>query len=513
MKQITRKEFLRLSAAVATSLAASCSSSERSDLAASPSVRASATNSLLIRNADLLTMDPNLGEMSEMDVLVRDDKIIDIGKNLQISDAEEIDANGKILMPGMIDGHRHIWEFIDLGRLVKSSPTIYSTNYLRWKMATVVAMTPEDHYIAELAGGLHAINSGVTSVLDYAHGQDTEEKAMAAARGVIDSGIAGWFAFQLGLSYPFGVGETVSLDQYASQLPTKPSESQWETAAKLHRELFSDESAPMQFSLAPLSRAGSRITQIKEEWGRARSTGVRLLASHMHKPEFPEPAGVMGHRDSGVPDLHEAGLLGPDYHVSHANRLTAQELQMLRDTGGMICATTMGEFPYMMQSFRGPSVHSRARAAGVPTGIGIDVPIALPGEYFEHVRASLWNHYLDADSRSLVKDYSSADTLDFVTTMGASAIRLGDRVGSITVGKRADLVLLDTDRIGFGMAGSLADRVVTFANTSDINSVWIAGVARKRHGQMLDVDWPNLKSQLVEAQNRVHRLADTIKYI
>jgi len=97
--------------------------------------------------------------------------------------------------------------------------------------------------------------------------------------------------------------------------------------------------------------------------------------------------------------------------------------------------------------------------------------------------------------------------------MGASAIRLGDRVGSITVGKRADLVLLDTDRIGFGMAGSLADRVVKFANTSDINSVWIAGVARKRHGQMLDVDWPNLKSQLVEAQNRVHRLADTIKYI
>ena len=198
--------------------------------------------------------------------------------------------------------------------------------------------------------------------------------------------------------------------------------------------------------------------------------------------------------------------------MSHANRLTTEELALMRDSGGMICATTMGEFPYMMQSYRGPSVHGRARAAGVATGIGIDVPIALNGDYFEHIRASLWNHYLSEEGQQIVQNYRSADTLDFATALGARAIRLGDVTGSISIGKRADLLLLDTDRIGFGMGGSLADRVVTFATTSDINSVWISGKARKRNGRMLGVDWSNLKRKLSEAHNRVAKLASTINF-
>ena len=115
---------------------------------------------------------------------------------------------------------------------------------------------------------------------------------------------------------------------------------------------------------------------------------------------------------------------------------------MLRDTGGMICATVMGEIPYMSESFRGPSVHGRAREAGVPTGIGIDVSLALTGDYFEHVRAALWNLYLDPESRQIVEGYDSNDILDFATALGAKAIRLGDTVGTIEIGTRADLVLL-----------------------------------------------------------------------
>ncbi|MCY1519674.1 5'-deoxyadenosine deaminase [compost metagenome] len=221
----------------------------------------------------------------------------------------------------------------------------------------------------------------------------------------------------------------------------------------------------------------------------------------------------MGHRDSGMPDLHEAGLLGPDYQATHANRLTSEELKMLRDTGGMICATAMGEFPYVMSPSKGPSVHGRARAAGVPTGMGIDISLALTGDYFEHIRATFWSLYLDPECRGYVGRYTSEDILDFATSMGAQAVRLGGVTGTITVGKRADLVLLSTDRIGFGMAGSLADRVVTFAGTPDVDSVWIAGTARKRHGKMLGVDWANLKARLVEAQERVGALAASIKFV
>ena len=141
------------------------------------------------------------------------------------------------------------------------------------------------------------------------------------------------------------------------------------------------------------------------------------------------------------------------------------------------------------------------------------MPLALTGDYFEHVRSSLWSHYLEEEGRQIVQNYRSQDTLDFVTALGAKAIRLGDETGSISVGKRADLVLLNTDRIGFGAMGGLADRVVTFANTSDIDSVWIAGQARKRHGEMLGVDWVSLKARLHEAQERVEEKAATVNWV
>ncbi len=91
-------------------------------------------------------------------------------------------------------------------------------------------------------------------------------------------------------------------------------------------------------------------------------------------------------------------------------------------------------------------------------------------------------------------------------------MRLGDVAGTITVGKRADLVLLRTDRIGFASLGSLADRVLNFATLPDVDSVWVAGQAKKRNGEMLGVDWAKLKSQMIEAQNRIGSLADSITF-
>jgi cytosine/adenosine deaminase-related metal-dependent hydrolase len=510
---ITRKEFLRLAAAISTSTVMTGCAGAAQDVSqdSAPEIVGDQARTL-IRGADILTMDPTLGEQLATDVLVDNGRVEAIGKGLAADSAEVIDAQGMILMPGMIDGHRHVWTAIGLGHMTKLAPGDYP--YFPWKMAAVVAMEPEDHYIAELVGGLIAIDSGVTSILDYAHGQNSEANAVAAAQGLIDSGIAGWFAYQFGIDYPFGLGDTVSASEMFSAIEAaESSEKEWNTAARLQNELFHDSSAPLQLALGPAKWNGALIDDMKDEWARVRSMGVGLLVAHMHKPTQPFPAGVMGHRDSGVPDLYEAGMLGPDYHVTHANRLTSEELEMLRESGGKIAATTMGEFSYMMRANGGPSVHGRAKAAGVPVGIGMDVSIGLPSDYFEHVRSSLWSHYTEDESRQIVKDYQSQDTLDFATSLGAKAIRLGDRTGSISIGKRADLVLLNTDRIGFGMLGSLADRVVTFASTADIDSVWIAGQAKKRDGQMLGVDWASIKTRFRESQNRVHQKIATVNWV
>ena len=516
-EKLSRKDFLRLAAAATASTAlagyAGRGAAQNAEAPAAPDVSGNRAGTL-IRGADVLTMDPELGERPATDVLVSNGRIEAIGTGLPANGAEVIDARGMILMPGMIDGHRHVWQTIALGRMVESNPGDFARDYIFWKMAAVVAMEPEDHYIAELVGGLQAIDSGVTSILDYAHGQDTEANTIAAARGLKDSGIAGWFGYQLAISYPFDVGDTVSpAEMLAALFAARPTEEEWNTASLLRNDLFDDPSAPLRLALGPPMWPGYAMQDIADYMARARSIGVDLIIAHLHKPATPHPEGFMGHRDSGIPDLHEAGLLGPDFHVAHANRLTPEELAMMRDTGGMIAATTMGEYSFMMDPNRGAPVHGRARAAGVPVGIGADVPMALTGDYFEHVRSSLWSHYLEEESRQIVQGYRSRDTLDFATALGAKAIRLGDETGSITTGKRADLVLLNTDRIGFGRMGGLADRVVTFARATDIDSVWIAGQARKRHGEMMGVDWASLKARLHEAQERVEQKVASVKWV
>jgi cytosine/adenosine deaminase-related metal-dependent hydrolase len=508
MSDITRKSFLGFAASLAGAAAAGPGQAQPAKAAPQPKGPA---RPILIRGADVLTMDSQ-GDLLRTDVLVQDGQIREIGKNIAASGAEMIDASDMILMPGMIDGHRHVWESIDMGRIVKSHPAAYA-HYQEWKMRTIVCMTPEDHHLAQLVGGLQMIDTGVTSVLDFAHGQIDGERAFAAARGLKESGVGGWFAFQMGVQSSYKPGDTVPLSSAHGERIGAPNESHWRTAERLQNELFSGSSDVLQFGIAPAAGQGSRIEAIREEFGRIRGMGVKMLAAHIHRPSQPVPEGLMAHRDSGIPDLQAAGLLGPDYHVSHGNRLTLQELAMLRDSGGMICATAMGEFPYMTSPSRGPSVHARARAAGVATGIGLDVTLALNTDYFECIRAAFWNLYLEDESRKIAETYTSNDTLDFATALGAKAIRQGDKVGTVTVGKRADLVLLRTDRIGVGRGGSLADRVMTFANGVDVDSVWIAGVPRKRGGKLLGFDIAKLNAQRFAAQERIGRDAATIKFV
>ena len=157
-------------------------------------------------------------------------------------------------------------------------------------------MEPEDHYIAEMAGGLQAVDSGVTSIVDYAHCADTDAKVMAAAQGLKDSGIGGYFAFQLGRSTPpIKLGDTVdSLEIFGGG--RRATEEQWDTAERLQQDLFNDRSAPLQLALARALGTGSPIDEIRDDWARVRSTGVDLLVGHMHKPNPNRryPAGVMG---------------------------------------------------------------------------------------------------------------------------------------------------------------------------------------------------------------------------
>ncbi len=503
---ITRKELFRLGIAGLATAAATGGSA-----AASPAKPAEAkkthnpqqSRATLIRNADILTMDTKLGELTGIDVLIKDGKIAAIAKGMKVDDAEVIDATGKILMPGMIDGHRHVWQIMNAGMLVKTHTAKYD-HYQTWKERTVVCMTPEDFHLAGYVGGLLAIDSGVTSVVDYAHGQHNREKAFAGARGLIESGIGGVFCYQIAHSTTYGPGDTISLAEASAQRLAPPTEEHYETARMLRDELFSSSDSLIRFGIASSNGLGRHtMRQTKVEFDRARALEPFLIALHIHKQNPVPPEGIY----RNISDLYKAGLLGPEIHVSHGVQMTDDEIIMLRDTGGMLCATVMGEFSYVE-----PAIHGKARKMGLPSGIGIDVNLALTQDYFEHVRAALWNMQRSEEYARIAREYEPTDLLDFATNSGAEAIRMGDTTGTISVGKQADLVLLSTSRYGFALAGTLADRVFSFANLSDVDSVWVRGTLRKQNGKMLNVDWCKLKKDMREAQARIVRDAATINF-
>src|ERR671936_2173836 len=146
---------------------------------------------LLIRNGFVVSMDPDVGDVPSGDVLVEEGKIAEIGRGLEVSEAEEVDATGMIVMPGFVDTHRHTWQTPVRGVLACCT----LDHYFAVMLGSVGAhYRPEDVYVGNLAGALEALNGGVTTLLDWSHISNTPDHSDEAIRGLRDSGIRAVYA-------------------------------------------------------------------------------------------------------------------------------------------------------------------------------------------------------------------------------------------------------------------------------------------------------------------------------
>ena len=145
----------------------------------------------LIKGGAIVTMDPNIPTMETGDILIIDDKIVEVGFKISVGDnTKVIDAAGMIIMPGMINGHIHTWQ-TGLRGLAGDWTT---KNYLRSIHAGLATFfQPNDIYIANLVGALNQINNGVTTLVDWHHNNPTPDHSDAAIDGLEDSGIRALF--------------------------------------------------------------------------------------------------------------------------------------------------------------------------------------------------------------------------------------------------------------------------------------------------------------------------------
>lgn len=498
MVEVTRKDFLQLTlGAVVTASSAPISASATLPDAA---VRRSSIARQLIRNVTLLSMDDKLGSIPRCDVLIQGSKIAAVQPDLTAGDAEIIDGAGMILMPGMIDGHRHLWQDIAKNYLF--------SNYMRdGHLRYALQFRPEELYLAEYIGGLTAIDSGVTSVVDFCHAIHDPEQGDAAARGIKASGVGGVFCYQLPVVPPgYGPGSRLSAADAWERIMGPADPSQVKGVAHIRDQYFGGSEDVLSFGIALTAAEFSRRTveQARAEFAFIDQLQPQLVVQHV--------LGTNGDWHMGldrsfrlIPDYYRAGLLRPGYMAVHGNGLSDDELKMLRDSGSSVCSTPLGEHFYSK-----PSIHARASALGLAAAIGADTTGWQTHDYFDHVRAARTGLCRDDRDVALARTFSAQDYLKFATIGGAKAIGQDARIGSIVPGKRADLVLINAGRDFFPLAGDPASRVFGYSGVGDVDSVWVAGTRRKAKGKVLGVDWPELQeraarvwARMVESGNRI----------
>ncbi|MEU1520368.1 amidohydrolase family protein [Streptomyces sp. NPDC005811] len=414
---------------------------------------------ILIRNGQVIDTEPEPVVLPHTDVLIEDGRIAAVGAGLLSDGATVVDATDRIVLPGFVDTHRHVWQSALRGAAVDVDLGAYLGILARYGPK----FGPQDVYTATLAGALECLDSGITTQLDYSHISYSPEHADAAIDAL---GAAG-------LRAVYGYGTPVtgggSLDD----------------VRRIRGERLADDQARVTMAYAPLGPSFAPVEVVAGEWQVADALDLRVTFHVAATPVSPRPISA----------LREAGLLREKILYVHGNTLADDELNLIADSGATASAAPGAE---AMLGNNSP-VAGRLRRLGVTTGLGVDAVTSAPGDMFSLMRATLLAGQIADDARM-----TCADVLKMATLDGAAALGLADRTGSLRPGKHADVVLLRLDDIN--MLSAERDpiaAVVTAAHPHNVDTVLVAGQVVKSGGRLVHADLGRVTRELRETARKV----------
>ena len=381
-------------------------------------------------------------------------------------------------MPGFVDTHRHTWQTPVRGVL----PCCTLDHYFAVMLGQVGGhYRPEDVHIGNYAGALEALNGGVTTLLDWSHINNTPEHSDAAIQGLKDAGIRAIYAHGM----PTG-GEWWSFSELEHP----------EDIRRIRKTYFSSDDGLLTLAMAARRPATSTPDVAKHDWELARELGIRISVHvGMRCTASTEPRE--GHA--------RARADGPRHDVHPLHRLDRRGARLIAETGG-----TASVAPYVeMLMGHGPPPTGRLLARGVRPSLSVDVVSSVPGEMFTQMRTALVHERILAFTDT--PDMAFAPTLTHRTCSSSrrstarAPCALEDKVGTLTPGKQADIVLLEINAINTAPVVDPMATIVIFADTSNVDSVFVAGHAVKRDGQLVGVDIESVIQKLEESRNHIRR--------
>lgn len=403
---------------------------------------------LLLRGGTVIDTFPEVVVRPRTDVLIDDGRIVAVGPGLS-ADAEVIDASERIVLPGFVDTHRHLWQTGLRGIAVDANLGVYFERVLGRYGSR---FRPQDVAAGNLVGALECLDAGITTVQDYSHIQRTPEHADAALDALERSGIRAVFGY--GPS-PLSGGAV--------------------NAGELRR-IMARRSERIGLAVASIGPSFAPAEVVRADWELADSLGLPVVVHLSSSSQTPDP----------VAQLRDTGLSRPNTLYVHGNNLPDSELKVIAETGAAVSVTPTVEARMEM----GPPLAGRLRAAGVDFSLGIDVVTTAGGDMFRAMHEVLALGY---------QTFSAADVLQLATYGGARALGLAD-VGSLAIGNKADLVLLR--RADLNLAGGMHDpvaTVVTAAHPGNVDTVLVGGTPVKRNGELISTSLPAALDALAES--------------
>ncbi|TRZ69369.1 MAG: cytosine deaminase [Rhodocyclaceae bacterium] len=438
----------------------------------------------LIRGATLVTMDDALGDFGEADVSIDGDLITAVGRDLPQAGAEIIEGLGRIVIPGLINAHMHTWQTCLRG--VAANWTLLE--YFRQVHAGLATLfTPEDIYLSTLAGALNQLNCGCTTLVDWCHNNPTPAHTDRAIDGLEESGIRA--AFFHGSAKP----DPKPGEKHFSEIPHPRHEVE-----RLLKNRFTGENSLLSLGLAILGPHYSTLEVAMHDFALAGEFG--LIAS-MHQ------GGGEARTPDGWTRLDQAGLLGAQVNIVHGNNLSDAQLARFVELGMSFSVTPENE---MMQG-HGYPITGRLRRLGAAPTLGVDLESALSGDLFTVARMALGmqralDNAASREQRGTIPETSTVrarEALSWLTMDGARMLGMADRLGSITPGKQADLVILDATLPNMQPVLDPVNSVVTQTSIANVEAVLVAGEFRKRHGRLLHPQMDERLSELTRSGRRI----------
>ncbi|WCE02504.1 amidohydrolase family protein (plasmid) [Streptomyces sp. HUAS 31] len=442
---------------------------------------------ILLRGGTVITMDPRHGTLPCADVLIENGLIEKVAPHIE-ADAEIIDVSGHIVMPGMIDTHRHTWQ--TLLRSLCADWTLIDYIF-GVRLAVANAYTAEDMYLGNLLGSLDAINSGVTTLLDFSHCTNTPEHADGAITGLRDAGVRAVFGYGFYESNRAAPPHFTTHDERLADL------------SRVAGTWFSGRDGLLTLGVALTEQETIPFETVRAE----------ILAAREHDALMVTHTGSVWGVPTGIAELAEAGLLGPDQVHVHCNSLSDNDWQLLAEHGAKVSISPETELNMGM----GRPVFAAAERHGIKPTLSCDIASFNSGDLFTQLRVGLgfhrWAETEEMNLRGVNPEQvklSAEAALQWTTTNAADAIGQADRIGALRAGMSADIVVIGGPGTSQHPQLDPAGTVVFQTGPEDVRHVLIDGRFVKRDGALVGVDLPHLLGAAdTSAENILKRVGET----